>query len=74
MRNTDDVPDIAQAEFQQLIRHDTPCITEAEKRVISEDGIQAHRPRMQNAFVAEVAETGMAVDDLYSFPDEDLSQ
>ena len=73
MRDADDVPNIAQTELEQLIRHNTPCIAEAEKRVISEDRIQAHRPRMQDAFMAEVAETAMAMDYLYPFSDEDLS-
>jgi hypothetical protein len=67
------VPNIAQTELEQLVRHDTSCIAEAEKRVISEDRIQAHRSRMQDAFMAEVAETRMAVDDFYPFSDEDVS-
>lgn len=56
VRDADDVPDIAQAELQQLIRHDTRGIAEPEQAVIREDGMQAHRSSVQQAFMAEVAE------------------
>jgi hypothetical protein len=74
MGNADNVSNITQTELEQLVRHDTPRITESDKRMIREDRIQTHRPRMQNAFMAEIAQTGVAVDYLNAFPDEDLSE
>jgi len=47
MRHTNHVPDITQAELQQLIRHDTRSITETEQAVIGEDSPQTHRPSVQ---------------------------
>ena len=41
------MPDITQAELQQLIRHDTRCITESEQAVVGEYGPQTHRPSVQ---------------------------
>lgn len=37
---------IAQAELQQLVRHDTGRIAEPKQTVIGKYGVQAHRPRM----------------------------
>lgn len=56
MRDTDDMINITQREFEQLIRHDTCGIAEAKERMISEDSPQTHRARVQNALVAQVAE------------------
>jgi hypothetical protein len=72
MGNTDNMPNITQTELEQLIRHNTSRIAESEERMIGEDGIQTHRSRMQNAFMAEIAETGVAVDNLNAFTNKDL--
>lgn len=74
VRDADDVADIAQAELQQLVRHDTSCIAEAEERMICKHCAQAHGSPMQDPFMAHVAETCMAMNNLDAFPDEDLSQ
>lgn len=42
--------------------------------MIGEDGMEAHGPRVENALVAKVAETSMAVYDLNLFADEDVSK
>jgi len=47
MRHTNHMPDITQAEFQQLVRHDTRRITESEQAMIGEHGPQTHRPSVQ---------------------------
>jgi len=47
MRYTNYMPHITQAEFQQLIRHDTRRITETKQAVIGEHGSQTHRPSVQ---------------------------
>jgi hypothetical protein len=74
MRYTNNMPNIAQAELQQLIRHNTSCIAEAEQTVICKDGTKTHRPSMQQALMAQVAETTMTVHDLDSLSYEDLPQ
>jgi hypothetical protein len=68
------MPNITQAELQQLVRHDTRRITETKQTVIRKDRAQTHRPSMQQAFMAEVAQTSMAMHDLYLLSNEDLSQ
>ena len=42
--------------------------------MIGEHRTQTHGPCVQNAFMAEVTETGMPVDYFNTFPDEDLPQ
>lgn len=73
MGYTNHMVHITQAEFEQLVCHDTPSIAKPEQTMISEDSAQAHRACMQYAFVAQIAERSMAVDDLNLLPNEDLS-
>lgn len=72
MAHADDVPYVAQAELQQLVCHDARGITESEQTVICEDGLKTHSPCVQEAFMAQVAERCVAMDDLNLFPDEDV--
>ena len=72
MRHTDHMSNIAQTEFQQLVRHDASCIAEPKQAMISKHSMQTHRPSVQQRFKGEIAERGMAVDDLNLLPDEDL--
>lgn len=65
---------IAQNELEQFIRQDTRSIRESKKRMIGKHGPQPHRPRMQNGFVAERAETSMAMDDFNLLADADVAQ
>jgi len=74
MAYANDVPDITQTELQQLVRHDTTHIGKAEQAVVRKDCMQTHCPRVQDAFVAKIRQTGMSVDNLHLFADEDLSQ
>lgn len=74
MADTDNMPDITQTELEQLIGHDASSIAEAEKTVVGEHSAHAHRPRVQNAFVAKVAERGMTVDELDLFAYENLAK
>lgn len=74
VRDADDVVDVAEGEFEQFVRHDAGCVAEAEQRVVGEDGAQAHRARVQDALVAQVAERGMSVDNLDLLADEDLPE
>lgn len=74
VRDADDVVDVAEGELEQFVRHDAGCVAEAEKRVVGEDGAQAHRARVQDALVAQVAEGGVSVDDLDLLANEDLPE
>lgn len=74
MAHTNHMPNITQTKLEQFVGHDTARIAEAKQTMIGEDGPHAHRPGMQNALVAEVAERGMAMDDLDLLADEDLSE
>lgn len=65
---------VAQRELQKFVRHDTCSVTEAEQRVIGEHCSQTHCAPMKNAFVAQVAERGVAMDNLYLLANEDLSK
>ena len=73
MRDTDDVPDIAQAELEQLVRQDTRRIAEAEQAMIGKDSMQTHRPSVQEAFMAKITERGVPMDDLDLLSNENLS-
>lgn len=42
--------------------------------MVSEHSMQAHRSRMQDALVAKIRQTGVAMDDLNLLTNEDLSQ
>jgi len=52
MRHADHMIYIAQAELQQLVRHNARSIAEAKERVIGKDRPQTHGPSMQDAFMA----------------------
>ena len=56
MRHANNMSHIAQAELEQLVCQDTSRITEPEQTVVSEHSVQTHRPRMQQAFMAQIAE------------------
>lgn len=73
MRNADDMANVAQAEFQQLVCHDTARIAETEQAMFCEDRVQAHRPSMQQSFVTDVTKRAMPVNNLNFLPDENLS-
>lgn len=65
---------VAQAELEQLVRQDARRVREPEQRVVGEDGAQAHGPRVQDGLVAEVAQAGVAVDDLDALADADVAE
>lgn len=74
MGDTDHMPNITQTKLKQLVGHDASGVTEAKQRVIGKHGAQRHGPRVENAFMAEITQTAMAVYDLNVLPDEDLPQ
>jgi hypothetical protein len=64
---------IAQGEFEQLVRHYTSSIAEAKQRMIGEHCPQTHRTCMQYSLMAQVAEGCVAMHNLDLLADEDLS-
>lgn len=74
MADTDDMVDVAQRELQKLVRQDAGSVCKPEKRVVREDGAQAHCPSMKDAFVAQTTEAGMAVHNLYLLSYDDIPE
>ena len=66
--------DIAQRELQKLVRQDTGGICEAEKRMIGKHGAQAHGPRMQYRFLAEIAQTTVTMHNLDLLTNDNVSK
>lgn len=52
MTDADDMVDVAEYEFEQLVCQDTGCICKAEQTVIRKDGAQTHCPSMEDGLVA----------------------
>lgn len=46
---------IAQAELQQLVRHNARSIAEAKERMVSKHGPKTHGPGMQDALMTQIA-------------------
>lgn len=68
------MPNITQAELEQLVRQDTRRITKAEQAMIGKDSMQTHRPSVHEAFMAKIAEGCVPMNNLYLLSNEDLSQ
>lgn len=49
--DTNDMVDIAQDEFEELIRQDARCISKSKQAMVGEDGPQAHRTGVKQGFV-----------------------
>lgn len=65
---------IAQSEFQQLVRQDAPSIRESKQRMIGEDCAETHCPSVQNGFMAEATQTGMSMHNLDLFSQDDVAE
>lgn len=52
MTDADNMIDVAESKFQQLVGQYTSCIGKAKKTVIGKDGPQSHRTCVQDAFDA----------------------
>ena len=53
MANTDDMINVAESKFEELVRQNTAGVCEAKKRMIGENGPQTHRPSMEDSFMAQ---------------------
>lgn len=74
MAYADDVIDVAQCEFEELVCQDTCGVCEAKERMIGEDSPQTHRSCVQYSFVAEAAQACVAVHNLDTFPNDDVAK
>lgn len=74
MANADDVVYITEDELKQLIGQDAGGIGKAKERVVGKDCSQAHGPGMEQALVAETAQTAMAVDNLDLLPQHNVAE
>jgi hypothetical protein len=66
--------DIAQRELEQLVREDTASIRKSKQTVIRHGRPQPHSPRMQYSLIAQVAQTGMAMNDFNLLANDDVSE
>ena len=74
MTDTDNVIHVAENKLQQLIRKNRSCIRKPKQRVVRKDSPQPHRPRMQYSLAAKATQTGMPVDNLNLFANDDISE
>lgn len=74
MANANDMIDITQGEFQQFVCQNTGGIGEAEETVICKESPQAHRTAVNDGFLAKIAETRVAVNDLDPFANDDIAE
>ena len=74
MRDANDMTNITQTKLQELVGHNARRITKPEQAVVCEDSHQAHSPRVQEALMAEIAQTCVAMHDLYLLTNENLPQ
>lgn len=74
MAHADDMINIAQAELEQLVGKDTRGVGKTEQRVVRVDGAQTHGAGMQDGFMAQAAQTGMAMDNIDALPQDDIAE
>jgi hypothetical protein len=74
MTDTNNMIHITQDELQQLVRQDACCIGKTKQRMIRENCPQAHRPCVQNSFMAETAQACMAMHNLYLLSYDDIPE
>lgn len=65
---------IAQAELQKFVRENRSCIGKSKKRMVREYCPQPHGSSMQDGFMTETAQTGMTVDNLNLFANDDIPE
>lgn len=74
MTDADNMIHVAQSKFQKFIRQYRTCVGEPKQRMIGEDSPQAHRPCVQDRFMAEATQARMTVYDLDLLADYDISK
>lgn len=74
MAHANDMVNIAQAEFEQLVGKNTGSVRKSKQRVVGKDGAQAHGPGVEDGFMTQVAETGMAVDDVDALAQHNIAE
>ena len=74
MADSDDVVDIAQREFEELVGQDTGRVCEPKQRMIRENCPQTHGPRVEDGLMTQRTQTGVAVNNLDLLSDDDISK
>ena len=65
---------IAQAELQKFVRENRSCIGKPKKRMVRKYCPQPHGSCMQDRFMTETTQTGVTVDDLNLFANDDIPE
>jgi hypothetical protein len=71
---TDDMVNIAEGKLQQFIGQDGPGICKTKKGMVGKNGPEPHGAGVQDTFMAEAAETGMAMHNLNLFSDHNVPE
>lgn len=74
MADADAVVYIAQYELEELVGQNTSSIGKPEERMIRKDSPQAHGPSVQDAFVAQTAETAVTMNNLDALTNADVAE
>lgn len=65
---------ITQTELQKFVRENRSCIGKSKKRMVRKYCPQPHGSSMQDGFMAETTQTGMTVDNLNLFANNDIPE
>ncbi|RJE22719.1 hypothetical protein PHISCL_04935 [Aspergillus sclerotialis] len=72
MANTDDMVNITQSKFEQLIGKDRARVGEPKQGMIRKNRAKAHSPCMKNSFMAKTTQTSMSMDNLDLFANDNV--
>jgi len=65
---------VTENEFEQLVCEDARGVGKSKERVVGEYCPQPHGSRVQNPLMTKTAEASMAMDNLDTFSDKDVSE
>lgn len=74
MRDADDGLDVAEAALEHLVAPDLGHVAEPKKRVVGEDGADAHGAGVHDGLHAERAQRGVRVDDVDRLAHKDRAE
>lgn len=65
---------VAQGKFEQLVGKDTSSIGKSKQTMIGKDSSQAHGASMQYPLMTQAAQTGVSVNNLNAFSNDDIAE
>lgn len=74
MADTYHMVNVTQSEFKKLVGQDAARVCKPVKRMIGEDGSQAHTPGMNDGFMTQTTQTSVTMDDLDLFSNDDITE